>query len=108
MNSAVNRQPSDIVRLTMTAIEAAERGQWDTVMQCYTERGVLLRTTQTSARETEELLRLDKQIHARVHTAQVVLASLLSEATATRQRLQGLHQRLGGQPSAPVTVSMKA
>jgi hypothetical protein len=39
---------------------------------------------------------------------QAVLVSLLGEATATRQRLQGLHQRLGVPPSAFATVSMKA
>jgi len=36
------------------------------------------------------------------------LVSLLGEAAATKQRLHGLQQGLGGQPSTPVTVSMKA
>lgn len=103
----MNQQPSDIVQLTVTAMEAAERGQWDTVMQCYTEREVLLQTMQAPACEADELLQLDQQIHDRVHTVQAVLASLLGETTATRQRLHGLHQRVGGQPSTAGTISLK-
>lgn len=99
---------ADIVRLTKTAVEAAERGQWDAVAQCYGERGALLAAMQTPLQEASNLLKLDEQIRDRVRTAQAVLVSLLGEAAATRQRLQGLQQRLGGQPSTPVTVSMKA
>jgi hypothetical protein len=58
--------------------------------------------------EAGDLLKLDEQIHDRVRTVRAVLVSLLGEAAATKQRLHGLHQRLGGQPSTPVTVSMKA
>jgi hypothetical protein len=108
MNSTGGNSQADIVRLTKTAAEAAERGQWDAVAQCYGERGALLAAMQTPLREASDLLKLDEQIRDRVRTAQAVLVSLLGEATATRQRLQGLHQRLGGQPSTPVTVSMKA
>lgn len=98
----------DILRLTQTAMEAAELGQWAAVVQCYGERGALLAALQTPLREASDLLKIDEQIRDRVRTVQAVLVSLLGEATATRQRLQGLHQRLGGQPSTPVTVSMKA
>ena len=94
--------------LTNAAAHAAELGQWDTVAQCYHERENLLRAIKLSAREARDLMRVDEQIYDRVRTVQTVLMSLLGEATATRQRLQGLHQRLGVQASTPVTISMKA
>ena len=108
MNSTGMNSLTDIVRLTKIAAEAAERGQWDAVAQCYGERGALLAAMQTPVQEASNLLRLDEEVRDRVRTVQAVVASLLEEATATRQRLQGLHQRLGGQPSTPMTVSMKA
>ena len=108
MNSTGGNSQADIVRLTKTAVEAAEHGQWDAVARCYAERGALLAAMQTPPQGASDLLKLDEQIRDRVRTAQAVLVSLLGEAAATRQRLHGLQQRLGGQPSTPVTVSMKA
>lgn len=99
---------TDILQLTKTAAEAAELGQWDVVAECYGERGALLSNMQTPVREASDLLILDEQIRDRVRTVQAVLVSLLRETTATRQRLHGLHQRLGGQTSTAGTVSMKA
>ncbi len=69
---------------------------------------MVLAAMQTPLRGASDLLKLDEQIRDRVRTVQAVLVSLLGEATATKQRLHGLHQRLGGQPSTSVTVSMKA
>jgi hypothetical protein len=63
---------------------------------------------QTPLQEASDLLKLDEQIRDRVRIVQAVLVSLLGEAMVTRQRLQGLQQRLGGQLLTPVTVSMKA
>lgn len=103
-----DERQADIVRLTKAAVEAAQAGRWDIVIQCYQDRGALLETVQAPVPKADELLKLDEQIRDRVHTVQAVLVSLLGESTAIRQRLQGLQQRLGVQPSAPVTVSMKA
>jgi hypothetical protein len=108
MNSTGEDCQADIVRLTKAAAVAAEVGRWDAVAQCYRERGALLAAVQTPIREASDLLKLDGQIRDRARTVQALLVSLLSEATATRQRLQSLHQRLGVQPSAFVTVSVKA
>jgi Mg2+ and Co2+ transporter CorA len=108
MNSTEANSRADVLRLTKAAAEAAELGRWDAVVQCYSERGALLEAMQTPVQEASDLLKLDEQIRDRVRTVQAVLASLLGEATATRQRLQGLHQKLGGQPSTAMTVSMKA
>jgi hypothetical protein len=107
MNSGREDGRTDIMRLTNAAAEAAELGRWDAVAQCYRERGALLATMQTPIREASDLQKLDEQIRDRVRTVQAVLVSLLGEATTTKQRLQSLHQRLGVQPSAPATVSMK-
>ena len=108
MNSTGENCQADIVRLTKAAAGFAELGRWDAVAQCYRERGALLAAIQTPVREASDMLKLDEQIRDRVHVVQAVLVSLLGEATATRQRLQGLHQRLGVLPLALVTVSMKA
>lgn len=99
---------SDVFRLTKAAVEAAEQGRWDVVIQCYAERGAMLETAQEPVCGAEALLELDEQLHDRVHAAQALLVSLLGETTATRQRLQGLRQRLGVLSSAPQTVSMEA
>ena len=99
---------TDILQLTRTAAEAAKLGQWDVVAECYGERGALLATMQMPVREASDLLKLDEQIRDRVRTVQVAVMSLLAEATASGQRLHGLHQRIKGQPSTVGTVSMKA
>ncbi len=108
MNCAGENCRADIVRLTKAAAEAAELGRWDAVAQCYRERGVLLAAIQTPVQEANDLLKLDEQIRDRVRVMQAVFVSLLGEATATKHRLQGLHQRLGEQLSTLMTVSMKA
>lgn len=107
MNSTGENSQDDIVRLTKAAVEAAELGRWDAVAQCYRERGAILMAVETPIREASDLLELDEQIRDRVHAVHAVLASLLAEATATKQRLQDIHQRLGMQHSTPVAVSMK-
>ncbi len=108
MNSmSVNRQ-AEIVRLTQTACEAARLGQWDAVIQCYRERGVLLESTGMPVSSAQEVLKLDRQIRDQVQTAQAVLTSLLGQTTATRHRLQGLRQRLGVPASAPEAMSVEA
>jgi hypothetical protein len=108
MTSSGERPQADIVRLTKTAAEAAELGRWDAVAQCYRERGALLATMSPPVQEVGDLLDLDRRIRDRVRIVQAVLTSLLREAAETRRRLRGFQQRLGGRPSAPASVSMKA
>lgn len=99
---------ADIVRLTKAAAEAAELGRWDAVAQYYRERGALLVAMGTRVPAMTDLLKLDGQMLDRVGTVQAVLASLMREATVTRQRLQSLHRNLAVQSAASMTVSMKA
>jgi hypothetical protein len=103
-----DERETEVVRLTKVAFEAAQAGQWDVVIQCYQDRGALLESAQQPVHKANDLLKLDEQIRDRARTAQVLLVSLLGEAAATKQRLHGLHQRLGGQPSTAGAVSMKA
>ncbi|MDF0666449.1 MAG: hypothetical protein P0119_10325 [Nitrospira sp.] len=107
MNSTGENSQVVVARLTKAAAEAAEFGQWDAVVQCYRDRAAHLSVIQTPIREASDLLKVDEQICDRVRIAQAALVSLLGEAAATRQRLQGLHQRLEVRSSAPVTVSRK-
>lgn len=99
---------ADIVRLTKAAVEAAELGQWDAVAQYYRERGALLVAMEPQVQAMSDLLKLDGQMLDRVGTVQAVLASLMREATVTRQRLRSLHRKLAVQSAASMIVSMKA
>jgi hypothetical protein len=99
---------ADIVQLTKAAVEAAEAGRWDLVIQYYQDRGALLDVVQGPVRGADSLLKLDEQVRDRASTAQAVLASLLGEAMVTRQRLQGFQQRLGALSSAPESLSVEA
>lgn len=108
MNRATEQRPSDIVRLTEAAVEAAEQGRWDAVIQCYRDRGALLETMPAPIREADDLLKLDETIRERANTVQAVLTSLLGDVVTTRQRLQGLRHRLGTLSPTPETVSLEA
>jgi len=108
MNSMSGTHQAEIVRLTQTAVEAARLGQWDVVIQCYRERGVLLESAGMLVSEAQEILILDSQVRDQVQTTQAVLTSLLGQATATRHRLHGLRQRLGVPASAPEAMSVEA
>jgi hypothetical protein len=108
MNSTSGNHQAEIVRLTQTASEAARLGQWDVVIECYRERGVLLESAGMPVSEAQEILTLDSQVRDQVQTIQAVLTSLLGQATATRHRLQGLRQRLAVPATAPEAMSVEA
>lgn len=108
MNSMSGNHQAEIVRLTQTAFEAARLGQWDVVIQCYRERGVLLESAEMPVSEVQQVLKVDSQVRDQVQATQAVLTSLLGQATVTRHRLQGLRQRLGVPASAPEAMSVEA
>ena len=99
---------TEIVRLTKAAGEAAQQGRWDEVIQCYSERGLLLASTPDSTLPTDELLTMDDELRDRIHTAQALLEHLLVEAQITKRQVQGLRRRLAAQPSGSETVSIEA
>lgn len=108
MNTMKADHEPEIARLTKTAVEAARSGQWDIVIQCYRDRGILLETTREAIDQGEDLLALDRQVRDHAQTAQVLLASLLRETAATKRRLQGLRQRLSVPASASEAMSVEA
>jgi hypothetical protein len=108
MNSMSGNHEAEILRLTQTAFEAARSGQWDVVIQCYRERGVLLESAEMPVSEAQQVLKLDSQVRDQVQATQAVLTSLLGQAAVTRHRLQGLRQRLGVPASAPEAMSVEA
>jgi hypothetical protein len=108
MSLSESDRRADLMRLTKAAVEAAELGRWDDVIRYYYERGALLEAAQRAVPEADDLLALDAQVRDRANTVQALLASLLGNATTTRQRLQGLRQRLGAPSSAPEALSVEA
>ncbi len=108
MRLPVSGSQADIVRLTRVAGEAAQQGRWDEVIQCYSERSLLLASTPASTLPIEELLKMDGELRDRIQTAQAVLEDLLVEAQVTKRRVQVLGQRLGIPPSPPEAVSIEA
>lgn len=108
MSTPVSGRQAEIVRLTKAAGEAAQQGRWDQVIQCYSERGLLLAAISDSGLPIDELLRMDDELRDRIHTAQTLLEHLLAEAQTTKRQVQGLRRRLAVQPSQPETVSIEA
>ena len=108
MSALESGRQAEIVRLTKAAGEAAQQGRWDEVIQCYSERGLLLASLSESTLPTDELLCMDGKLRDRIHTAQALLEHLLVEAQMTKRQVQGLRQRLAAQPSGPEAVSIEA
>lgn len=108
MNTTGADHESVIAQLTKTAGEAARSGQWDIVIQCYRDRGILLETTRGTIDQGEDLLKVDCQVRDHVRTILALLASLLGETAATKRRLQGLRQRLGVPTLASEAMSIEA
>jgi hypothetical protein len=99
---------AEIVRLTKAAGEAAQQGRWDEVIQCYSERGLLLASTPDSTFPADELLSMDDELRDRIHTAQALLEHLLVEAQITKRQVQGFRQRLAISASGPEALSVEA
>lgn len=99
---------AEIVRLTTLAVQAAERGEWDQVIQCYQERGALFAGAPAHIPEAQALLTLDGLVCDRIRTAQSLLQSLIEGAGATRSQLQGLRQKLVAVASFPEHMSLEA
>lgn len=108
MNTSGADYESEIVQLTKIAVEAAQLGLWDIVIQCYRDRGTLLENTRGAIVQGDDLLEWDRQVRDHVQTTQALLTSLLGDAAATKGRLQGLRQRLGVPASAAEAISVEA
>ena len=108
MNPRGDRRNEEIVRLTKAAVQAAEQGQWDVVIQCYQDRGELFEGSPVYIPEASDLLASDELVRERVQTAQALLQSLIEGAGVTRAQLQGLRQKLATVASLPERMSLEA
>lgn len=92
-----------IGRLTIEALEAAERADWDRVSACYGARRAWFKSNFVMPNLAQALLAMDQTIMARVRVAQAALHQLLVEATAARSRWKSLsstitdNRQVGGQ-----------
>lgn len=107
MSTPVSGRQAEIVQLTKAASEAAQQGRWDQVIQCYSERGLLLASIPDSALPTDELLRMDDELRDRIHTAQTLLEHLVAEVQMTKRKVQKLRQHLAVQSSRPEALSIE-
>lgn len=108
MSPLDDQRNEEVVRLTKDAVQAAEQGQWDVVIQCYQARGVLFESAPMALPQAGELLTLDGLVRERVQTAQALLRSLIEGAGTTRSQLQGLRQKLAVLSLGPEHMSLEA
>lgn len=73
-----------IGRLTVEALEAAERGDWDRVSACYDARRTWFKHNHVMPNLACALLAMDETIMARALVAKAALHQLLVEAAAAR------------------------
>ncbi len=69
-----------ISRLTVEALEAAERGQWDRVEACYRERETWFRHNHVSSNLAQALLAMDTAVLERVTVAHAAVGQALFQA----------------------------
>ncbi|GKS59169.1 hypothetical protein YTPLAS18_26960 [Nitrospira sp.] len=79
-----------ISRLTVEALDAAERGQWDRVQACYEARASRLHHKHVSANLAHALLALDARVMEQVNAAQAATGHALAEARAAQKRWKTL------------------
>jgi hypothetical protein len=79
-----------IGRLTIEALEAAERGDWDRVSTCYDARRLWFKNNFVMPNLAHALLAMDETIMARARVAQAALHQLLVEAATARSRWKSL------------------
>jgi hypothetical protein len=81
--------------LTTQASQAAERGQWDQVEECYRLRGEHLRDHPMFQALAKDLTVFDREVAARIANARLAVQSQLVETAKIRQNLQGVRSWQG-------------
>lgn len=92
-------QLTEIERVTLQAVEAAERGDWDRVEACVERRGALMETGSLSVQTRDRLVMWDARVSELAEQARTAIGVLLMEAGQTRRKLQQLHQGQAGSDS---------
>lgn len=102
-------QPGELERLTLQAVYAAERGDWDTVEACVERRGVLIQSRVLSRGARDRVLALDVRLIELAAQAKTAIGVLLMEAGQTRRKLQQLQQgHTGSDPGGSRLVTIRA
>ena len=79
-----------VSRLTVQALDAAERGQWERVRACYDARADWLQHTHVSANLANALLELDARVMEQVSAAHTATGHALAEARVAQKRFKAL------------------
>ena len=86
---------AELERLTVSARDAAERGRWDLVDECYRMREAVMEGVSIAQQDAERMLASDRQVRERALVAKAAVAELLRESQAVRLRLTRLRQGAG-------------
>lgn len=86
---------AELERLTVSARDAAEQGQWDLVDECYRLRDIAMQGASIPQQDAERMLASDRQVQERALVAKAAVAELLRESQAVRLRLSRLRHGAG-------------
>lgn len=86
---------AELERLTVSARDAAEQGQWDLVDECYRLRDLSMQGVSIPRQDAERMLASDRQVQERALVAKAAVAELLRESQAVRLRLSRLRHGAG-------------
>lgn len=106
--AASDVETGELEGLTLAAVRAAERGQWDRVEECYQERETAMSRVVLSHDQIERLLAVDRRIQAQALVAKAALAEQLRQSFTTRIMLKGLRAGIGEPGGDSGTLRMKA
>ena len=95
---------AELERLTVSARDAAEQGQWDLVEECYRLREAAMQGVSITQQDAERMLASDQQVRERAFVAKAAVAELLCESQAVRLRLG----RLRNTAKAMGTINVEA
>lgn len=102
--------PSDerLWRLTILALDAAERGDWTSVQTCYREREAQLALASASGAVADRLLEADAVIKDKLGLAKAAIGQLLSETATVRRQMARMDGRDGGSVRVGVTFDRES
>ena len=86
---------AELERLTVSARDAAEQGQWDLVDECYRLRDLAMQGASIPQQDAERMLASDRQVQERALVAKAAVEELLRESQAVRLRLSRLRHGAG-------------
>ncbi len=84
-----------ISRLTVEALDAAERGHWDKVQACYHERATWLGHNYVSSNLAQALLAMDARVTAVAQAARAAIEQELAQTQTAHRQWKTLSATLG-------------